>query len=129
MKSEISRIFYIKYLTFLTSKDDFLVAAKGGCYGNKILYKNLDLAQDFPNNISFHFIWVKILPKKSPKIFKWPEMCRLGKILAQDFEIAAVTKILGRRDKSIVPRLLTENCNTLQTKTRTAYTAVTAMHR
>ena len=22
---------------------------KGGCYGNKILYKNLDLAQEFPN--------------------------------------------------------------------------------
>ena len=28
--SEISRFFYIKYLTFLTSKDDFLVAAKIG---------------------------------------------------------------------------------------------------
>ena len=28
---------------------------KGGSYGNKILYKNLDLTQDFPNKISFHF--------------------------------------------------------------------------
>ena len=32
-------------------------------------------------------------------------MCPLGKILAQDFEITAVTKILGRRDRSIVPLL------------------------
>ena len=30
-------------------------AVKGGSYGNKILYKNLDLTQDFPNKISFHF--------------------------------------------------------------------------
>ena len=37
----------------------------GGSYGNKILYKNLDLTQeDFPNNILFHFLWVKMLPKK-----------------------------------------------------------------
>ena len=36
---------------------------KGGSYGNKILYKNLDLTQDFPNKISFHFLWVKMLPK------------------------------------------------------------------
>ena len=38
-----------------------------------------------------------MLPKQSPKIFRWPGMCPLGKILAQDFEIAALTKILGRR--------------------------------
>ena len=30
VKSELSRIFDVKYLTFLTSKDDFLVAAKTG---------------------------------------------------------------------------------------------------
>ena len=52
---------------------------------NKILYKNLDLTQDFPNKISFHFLWVKMLPKNLPKIFRWPEMCPLDKILAQDF--------------------------------------------
>ena len=51
---------------------------KGGYYGNKILYKNLDLTQDFPNKISFHFLWVKILPKNLSKIFRWPEMCPLG---------------------------------------------------
>ena len=56
--------------------------AQGGSYGNKILYKNLDLTQDFPNKISFHFLWVKMLPKNLPKIFRWPEMCPLGKILA-----------------------------------------------
>ena len=56
--------------------------ALGGSYGNKILYKNLDLTQDFPNKISFHFLWVKMLPKNLPKIFRWPEMCPLGKILA-----------------------------------------------
>ena len=55
---------------------------KGGSYGNKILYKNLDLTQDFPNKISFHFSWVKMLPKNLPRIFRWPEMCPLGKILA-----------------------------------------------
>ena len=74
--------------------------SKGGSCGNKILYKNLDLTQDFPK-ISFHFLYVK----KIPKIFRWPEMCPLGRILAQDFQMAAFTKILGRRDKSVVPLL------------------------
>ena len=55
---------------------------QGGSYGNKILYKNLDLTQDFPNKISFHFLWVKMLPKDLPKVFRWPEMSPLGKILA-----------------------------------------------
>ena len=88
-------------------------AHKGGSYGNKILYKNLHLTQDFPNKISFHFLWVKMLPKNLPKIFRWPEMCPLDKILAQDFQMAAFTKILGRRDTSVVPLLSTENCKTL----------------
>ena len=69
------------------------------------MYKNFDLTQDFPNKISFHFLWVKMLPKNLPKIFRWPEMCPLGKILALDFQMAAFTKILGRRDKSVVPLL------------------------
>ena len=69
---------------------------------------NLDLTQDFPNKISFHFLWVKMLPKNLPKIFRWPEMCPLDKILAQDFQMAAFTKILGRRDISVVPLLSTE---------------------
>ena len=77
------------------------------------LYKNLDLTQDFPNKISFHFLSVKMLPKNLPKIFRWPEMCPLDKILAQDFQMAAFTKILGRRDTSVVPLLSTENCKTL----------------
>ena len=97
-----------------------------GSYGNKILYKNLDLTQDFPNKISFHFLWVKMLPKNLPKIFRWPEMCPLDKILAQDFQMAAFTKILGRRDISVVPLLSTENCKTLF---HTACMAVTAMQR
>ena len=46
-----------------------------------------------------------MLPKNLPKIFRWPEMCPLGKILAEDFQMAAFTKILGRRDKSVVPLL------------------------
>ena len=62
--------------------DHYFHKLKGGSYGNKILYKNLDLTQDFPNKISFHFLWVKMLPKNLPKIFRWPEMCPLGKILA-----------------------------------------------
>ena len=99
---------------------------KGGSYGNKILYKNLDLTQDFPNKISFHFLWVKMLPKNLPKIFRWPEMCPLDKILAQDFQMAAFTKILGRRDISVVPLLSTENCKTLF---HTACMVVTAMQR
>ena len=49
---------------------------------------------------------------KNIKIFRWPEMCPLGKILAQYFEMAALTKILGRRDKSIAPLLSTENRET-----------------
>ena len=59
------------------------------------------LVLDFPKKISFHFLWVNILPKNLPKIFRWPEMCPLGKILAQDFQMAAFTKILGRRDKKV----------------------------
>ena len=53
-----------------------------------------------------------MLPKNLPKIFRWPEMCPLDKILAQDFQMAAFTKILGRRDTSVVPLLSTENCIT-----------------
>ena len=86
-----------------TKRFDIFFPPEGGSYGNKILYKNLDLTQDFPNKISFHFLWVKMLPKNLPKIFRWPEMCPLDKILAQDFEMAAFTKILGRRDISIAP--------------------------
>ena len=78
------------------------------------MYKNLDLTQDFPNKISFHFLWVKMLPKNLPKkIFRWPEMCPLGKILAQDFQMAAFTKILGRRDISIAPFVSMGNRKTL----------------
>ena len=66
----------------LAEKFKIFVQDKGGSYGNKILYKNLDLTQDFPNKILFHFLWVKMLPKNLPKIFRWPEMCPLGKILA-----------------------------------------------
>ena len=49
-----------------------------------------------------------MLPKNVPKIFRWLEMCPLGKIkiLAQDFQMAVFTKILGRRDKSVVVPLL-----------------------
>ena len=88
---------------------------------NKILNKNLDLTQDFLNKISFHFLWVKMLLKNLPKIFRWPEMCPLDKILAQDFQMAALTKILGRRDKSVVPLLSTENCQTLLKQKRTQH--------
>ena len=93
------------------------------------MYKTIDLAKAFPNKISFHFLRVKMLPKTFLKIFRWPEMCPLGEILAEDFEIAAVTKILGRRDKSIVPLLSTENCKIFHAKTHTACTAVTAIQR
>ena len=65
------------------------------------MYKNIDLTQDFPNKISFHFLWVKMLPKNLPKIFRWPEMCPLGKILAQDFQMAAFTKIFCRAARQI----------------------------
>ena len=67
-------------------------------YGDKILYKNLDLTQDFPNKILFHSLWGKNLVQNIPKIFRWPEMCYVGKFLAQDFQMAAITKILMRRE-------------------------------
>ena len=102
---------------------------KGGSYGNKILYKNLDLTQDFPNKISFHFLWVKMLPKNLPKIFRWPEMCALDKILAQDFQMAAFTKILGRRDTSVVPLFSPRKIVNHSSNTHTACMAVTAMQR
>ena len=91
----------------------FSCPKKGGSYGNKILHKKLDFTQDFPNKISFHFLWVKMLPNILRKIFGWPEMCPLNKILTQDFQVTAFTEMLGRRDKSVVPLLSTENCKTL----------------
>ena len=88
-----------------------------GFYGDKILYKNLDLTQDFPNKILFHFLWEQNLVQNLPTIFRWPEMCSLGKILAQDFQMAAVTKILIRREKSIAPLLsLGDEQKTLETQ-------------
>ena len=91
-----------------------------GFYGDKILYKNLGLTQDSPNKILFHFLWKQNLAQKSSKIFRWPEMRSFGKILAQDFQMAAVTKILMRRDKSIAPLLsLGDKQKTLETQKRT----------
>ena len=49
------------------------------------------------------------------KVFKWPKMCPLGKILAHNFEVA-VTKILRQRDKTIAPLLSTGSRETLQTQ-------------
>ena len=69
------------------------------------MYKNLYLTQDSPNKILFHFLWEQNIVQKSLEIFTWSEMCSLGKILAQDFQMAAVTKILMRRYKSIAPLL------------------------
>ena len=93
----------------------------GSCPENLRSFFNLDLAQDFPNKILFHFYGQKY----SSEIFRWPEMCPLGKILAQDFEMAAVTKILGLRDESIAPLLSTKNLETVQTKTHTACMVIT----
>ena len=84
---------------------DILIHLNTGFYGDKILYKHFDLTQDSPNKILFHFLWEQNLVQKSSNIFRWPEMCSLGKILAQDFQMAAATKILMRRDKSIAPLL------------------------
>ena len=85
--------------------------------------------QDFPNKISFHFLWFKMLPKNLPKIFRWPEMCPLGKILAQDFQMAAFTKILGRRDRSVVPLLSHRKLQNTLKNARSVCMAVTAMQR
>ena len=90
-------------ISLLLCENSINQSIKGGSYGNKILYRNLDVTQNFPNKISFHSLWVKMLPKNLPKIFRWPEMCPLGKILAQDFQMTAFTKILGRRNISIAP--------------------------
>ena len=96
------------------------VRANTGFYGDKILYENLHLTQDSPNKILFHFLWEQNIVQKSAKIFRWSEMCSLGKMLAQDFQMAAVTKILMRRDKSIPPLLsLGDNQKTLETQKRT----------
>ena len=39
-------------------------------YGDKILYKDLDLTQDSPNKILFHFLWEQNLVQNLPKIFR-----------------------------------------------------------
>ena len=87
-----------------------------GFYGDdKILYKNLDLTQDFPNKILSHFLREQNLPK----IFRWPGMCSLGEILAQDFQMAAVGchENLDAARKSIAPLLfLGDKQKTLETQ-------------
>ena len=70
-------------------------------YGDKTLYRNLDLTQDFPNKILFHSLRGKNVVQNLSKIFRWPEMCSVGKILAQDFQMEAVTKILMRRENQL----------------------------
>ena len=70
-------------------------------YGDKILDKNLDLTQDFPNKILFHSLWEQNIVQNLPKIFRLPEMYSFGKILAQDFQMAAITKILMRRENQL----------------------------
>ena len=70
-------------------------------YGDKILSKNLDLTQDFPNKILFHSLWEQNLVQNLPKIFRLPEMYSFGKILAQDFRMATITKILMRRENQL----------------------------
>ena len=86
----------------------------------KNLSKYLDLAQELPNKLLFRFLWVKMFAKKYPRFSDGPEIALFAKS-AKDFEMAAVTEILGRRDKSIAaPLLSTENRSTHQTKTHTA---------
>ena len=109
-------------LTIVTqlSFSERIAIANTRFYGDKTLYKNLDLTQDSPNKILFHFLWEQNLLQNLPKIFRWSEMCSLGKILAQDFQMAAVTKILMRREKPIAPLLsLGNKQKTLETQTRT----------
>ena len=77
----------------------------GRFYGNKILYKNRSLFKG----------------EMLPKIFRWPEMCPLGKILAQDFQMAAFTKISGRRDTSIAPLVSIGNRKTLNKNAHSMY--------
>ena len=86
-----------------------------------LVQKSLDLAHDFPSKILFHFLSVKMFAKKSSQIFRWPDLCPFGKILAQDFQMAAVTKILGRQEKTIAPLLSKENRKTLRTEKCTKY--------
>ena len=85
------------------------------------MYKNLDLTQAFHTKISFHFLWLKMLPKSLPRIFRWPEICPFAKLLAQDFQMAAFTKILGRRDIPIAPLVSMRNRNTLNKNAHSMY--------
>ena len=62
-----------------------------------------------------------MLPKNLPKIFRWPEMCPLDKILAQDFQMAAFTKILGRRDTHQLCRFSPRKIVEHSSNTHTAY--------
>ena len=70
--------------------------------------KILTLPKFFPTRFSFTFYELKC-SQKIFQDFKWPQMRPLRKILARDFEKAAVMKILGRRDRSIAPLISTGN--------------------
>ena len=85
------------------------VPIRTALYGNKILYKNLDLTQDIPNKISFHFLWVKMLPKNLPKIFTWPEMCPRAVLMGTK----SCTKILNFSTRFSCENLAVEDFVTL----------------
>ena len=109
------------------------------------------LSKHFPNRTLFQFLWEQNLVQKSSKIFPtklvtpfmgtkscteiFRDFQMAGnvpscQILAQDFQMAAVTKILKQQDKSFALLLSTGNHKTLQTQTtHTAWTTVTAMQR
>ena len=57
---EVKFHFTFDIFSHLTQISLHFVAAKTGpntgFYGDKILHKNLDLTQDFPNKILFHFL-------------------------------------------------------------------------
>ena len=63
-----------------------ILAVRAILRGSKSCTKNVDLSQDFPNKISFHFLWVKMLPKKfqrfsdglkcAPLAKSWPKILK-----------------------------------------------------
>ena len=93
-----------------------LLYYEGGSYGYKVSYKNLDLIQDFPNKISFHFLWVKMLPKNLPRFSDGRKCVLMAKSWPKIFKWQPCTKILGRETNQLCRFSHTENCKTLLTK-------------
>ena len=74
-------------------------------YGDKILYKNLDLTQDFPNKILFHSLWEQNLVQNLPQDLQIAGNVLIWQNLSLRFSNGGYHENLDAARKSIAPLL------------------------